>query len=178
MTLEKNLFLCFFLAKLVFSLKPLTVESSSHKGRGRTAELGVRERKAGGNGRRSRTFVSSLGPRQWHLQVISICVQHGNTHSELLQLFRLCGEELFSCPISKKLPLAAAMLALLLGASWSCPNTELALALPQVSAIRFPTGEDRCPLLALLIPAMNHSITRRCWVMVRKEGHSTKPPTL
>lgn len=39
-------------------------------------------------------------------------------------------------------------------------------------------GEDRCPFLTLLfLPALTHSVTCRCWVMVRKEGHSTKPPT-
>lgn len=61
MTLEESYSCVFFLAQLVFCLKPLTVGFSSHKGRGRRAELGGRE---GGLGGGEGPFVSSLGPRK------------------------------------------------------------------------------------------------------------------
>lgn len=159
----------YLMMKLVFSPKPLVVGFSSHKGRGRAADLGVREREVGGMGGGEGPlsppwvpgncmWVSIYKSFPW----ICICVQHGNTHSRVLHLFRLYGEELFSCPLEKKLCLATAVMELLLLASWFCPKSELSMTLAQVSAISSMASHRKAQMPVTLSASVCHELHVSC----------------
>lgn len=125
--------------------------------------------------------MSSLGPGKQrvgsHLQVIpsGLYVQHGNTPGHFTSL--ACAhqvEKLRTCPLQKKLHLAAAVMKLLPGASWSCPIAVLAVKLGH-QPHTFP-WERRYAHLCLCLPRTTVSWCR-CCVTIRKEGASAVPTT-